>query len=32
MTKGEYKVNLPKTNFPMKANLVNLEPEMLLYW
>jgi len=30
----EYKdtLNLPKTDFPMKANLPNMEPEMLKYW
>jgi len=25
-------LNLPKTAFPMKANLANREPEMLKYW
>ncbi len=25
-------LNLPKTSFPMKANLVKKEPEMLQYW
>lgn len=25
-------LNLPKTNFPMKANLVKKEPEILKYW
>ena len=25
-------VNLPKTDFPMKGNLTQLEPKMLAYW
>ena len=25
-------INLPKTNFPMKANLANREPQMLKHW
>lgn len=25
-------LNLPKTDFPMKANLPNMEPEMLKFW
>jgi isoleucyl-tRNA synthetase len=25
-------LNLPKTSFPMKANLSRLEPEMLAHW
>ena len=25
-------LNLPKTAFPMKANLANREPEMLRFW
>ena len=25
-------LNLPKTDFPMKANLVTREPELLRYW
>ena len=25
-------VNLPKTEFPMKGNLANLEPKMLAWW
>ena len=25
-------INLPKTAFPMKANLQNKEPEILDYW
>jgi len=25
-------LNLPKTDFAMKANLVNKEPELLNYW
>ena len=25
-------LNLPKTKFPMKANLPNMEPEMLKFW
>ncbi len=31
---SDYKatLNLPKTAFPMKANLANREPEMLKYW
>ena len=30
----EYKdtLNLPKTDFPMKANLPNREPEILKFW
>ena len=30
----EYKttLNLPKTNFPMKANLNQLEPRILAHW
>lgn len=28
----EYKVNLPQTNFPMKANLPEREPKMLEFW
>lgn len=27
-----YSVNLPKTNFPMKANLPKREPQMLEFW
>ena len=32
--KKDYKatLNLPKTGFPMKANLANREPEMLKFW
>ena len=31
---GDYKdtLNLPKTDFPMRANLAQREPEMLAYW
>ncbi len=31
---SDYKqtLNLPKTNFPMKANLSNREPEMIKFW
>ena len=25
-------INLPQTDFPMRANLPNREPEMLQYW
>lgn len=34
MSKKEYKdtINLPKTSFPMKANLANREPEILRAW
>jgi isoleucyl-tRNA synthetase len=34
MTETEYKdtLNLPKTDFPMKANLTNKEPEILKNW
>lgn len=28
----DYKVNLPKTNFPMKADLAKREPHILQYW
>lgn len=28
----EYKVNLPKTDFPMKADLAKREPKMLEFW
>ena len=33
-TKPDYKetLNLPKTSFPMKANLVNREPEKIEFW
>ena len=26
------KVNLPKTNFPMRGNLPQREPELINYW
>ena len=29
---GDYKVNLPKTTFPMKADLPKREPEILAFW
>ena len=29
---AEYKVNLPKTDFPMKADLVKREPNILKFW
>jgi isoleucyl-tRNA synthetase len=31
---SDYKhtLNLPRTEFPMKANLANREPELLTYW
>ena len=31
---GDYKdtLNLPKTDFPMRANLAQREPEILAYW
>ena len=29
---AEYKVNLPKTNFPMKADLAKREPDILKLW
>ena len=28
----DYAVNLPKTNFPMRANLPNREPNILEFW
>jgi isoleucyl-tRNA synthetase len=31
-TKPDYKLNLPQTEFPMKANLAQREPEMLTRW
>ncbi|MSP52671.1 MAG: isoleucine--tRNA ligase [Gammaproteobacteria bacterium] len=31
-TKPDYKLNLPQTEFPMKANLAQREPEMLARW
>lgn len=32
MTDYKNTLNLPKTDFPMKANLANREPEMLAHW
>ena len=34
MAKGKYDetLNLPQTNFPMRANLPNKEPEILKFW
>ncbi|KAF0190777.1 MAG: isoleucyl-tRNA synthetase [Gammaproteobacteria bacterium] len=32
MTDYKHTLNLPKTDFPMKANLANREPEMLKRW
>lgn len=29
---SDHKVNLPKTDFPMKANLAEREPQMLQFW
>ena len=29
---SEIKVNLPKTDFPMRGNLPQKEPEILEYW
>jgi isoleucyl-tRNA synthetase len=32
MTKTDYKVNLPQTSFPMKANLAEREPKIIEFW
>ena len=34
MAKGKYDatLNLPQTDFPMRANLPNKEPEILDFW
>ncbi len=32
MNKPKYNVNLPKTNFPMKADLPKREPDILAHW
>src|SRR3954468_11332019 len=32
MPKPSYNVNLPKTSFPMKAELPRREPELLAFW
>ena len=32
MTEYKDTINLPKTAFPMKANLANREPKMLQQW
>ena len=32
MTDYKETLNLPNTTFPMKANLVQREPEIILWW